>query len=519
MWGVIFLMFSLSYGQTLNGVIKDTEGNPVKGANVTLKSNPYLTTITDENGNFSLKTGVIKFWLYPSVTGIFTKLEGNKIIIQSEKDYPVSVEIYNYRGEKLTGKTFLKLDRENGLLKIPTISTGFYVLKITINNKTQAIRKLFTGEKSLVVKKGVVNRIKSNTTYASSKEGEDTLVVNADGYLLAEKPISLSSSQEEIVMTKSTQWIPTGSEELEKSGSLVKIKAKGRNFTMGSRISIASEVNDEDYNIECPAHTVSFTYDFWMDTTEVTQKQFVDVMKSAYEEYTSNWSDSYGRGDNIAAYMVSMYEAILYCNARSKLENLDTVYYYEKRRGDSATVKGKPGILGDTLVGLVIDCSKNGYRLPTEAEWEYACKGGTTTDFYWGKNFRPYPVTKEDTAEVSEYALWYGNANIVGTESPMYAFKSGVASKKPNKYGLYDMIGGASEWLHIPINYVLYSEEEVIDPKPTTDPEDIYIVNRTPHWGCDIPYLRSSSRRSPRTNYEHFTFGFRTVREVKEENK
>ncbi|MCX7727798.1 MAG: SUMF1/EgtB/PvdO family nonheme iron enzyme, partial [Chitinispirillaceae bacterium] len=281
--------------------------------------------------------------------------------VQSEKNYPVKVEIYTYRGAKLTGKTFSNLDIENGSLKIPSISAGFYIIKITINNHTESIRKFLGEEKSLIVKKGIVNDKKLNNTSASIESETDTLVVNANGYLIANKPISSFSSQnEEIVMTKSKQWIPSSPQELEKKGSMVKIKAKGCNFTMGERISIAKEVNNDDYNYECPAHTVSFTYDFWMDTTEVTQKQFVDVMKTAYKDYQNSWSDTYGRGDKIAAYMINMHDAMLYCNARSKLENLDTVYSYQKRKGDTATVKGKVVTLGDTLMGLVIDCSKNG---------------------------------------------------------------------------------------------------------------------------------------------------------------
>ena len=84
---------------------------------------------------------------------------------------------------------------------------------------------------------------------------------------------------------------------------------------------------------------------------------------------------------------------------------------------------------------LNIDYARNGYRLPTEAKWEYACRAGTTTDYYWGRN---YPLaTSADTLAIDSNAVWYDNSPT--STQP-------VATKQPNAWGLYDMSRKLWEW-------------------------------------------------------------------------
>jgi formylglycine-generating enzyme required for sulfatase activity len=136
-------------------------------------------------------------------------------------------------------------------------------------------------------------------------------------------------------------------------------------------------------------------------------------------------------GDNsLPVESVSWFDAVLYCNKRSRLEHKDTVYTFNG-------ISGMPGNGSSGLSNLHMDFAKNGYRLPTESEWEYACRAGTTTDFYWGGSYPP--ITPSDTMDMDNSAVWHHNSND---------HTMPVAGKNPNAWGLYDMVGNVWQWLN-----------------------------------------------------------------------
>ncbi|MDP8239762.1 MAG: SUMF1/EgtB/PvdO family nonheme iron enzyme [Candidatus Hatepunaea meridiana] len=274
---------------------------------------------------------------------------------------------------------------------------------------------------------------------------------------------------------------------------MVLIRAKNKSFRMGS------DRFPDTFPSEQPVHTVSFTYNFWMDITEVTQGDFDSLMNYAYSNYfTPPWNWPYGLGDDYPVYEINWYDAVLYCNARSRRDGLDTVYTY-------TTINGTPGSLC-LLEGVSADLSKNGYRLPTEAEWEYACRADSETDYYWGKNYDPYPVNATDTTEINSYAIWYGNSWQLGSESEQFGTQP-VASKEPNAYGLYDMIGNLYEFVND--WYGEYSPDPVTDPiGPDTGP---YHFLRGGCWGNYAEYIRAPNRTFDHPDYEFYFKGFRVV--------
>ena len=268
------------------------------------------------------------------------------------------------------------------------------------------------------------------------------------------------------------------------------IPAKGKSFQMGD-----TSASNNDTLI----HTVSFTHNFYMDSTEVTQKDYDSLMSSTYTEYsTPSWVEKYGLGDNYPAYYVNWYDAILYCNARSKRAGRDTVYSY-------ASITGIPGNDCE-LSNVVVDYNRNGFRLPTEAEWEYACRAGTTSDYYWGKDYKPYPSTVEDSAEIDNNCVWWRNSYNKGVNMPGYGTHS-VASKLPNSFGLYDMSGNVYElcgdW------YGSYSSSSAVDPTGPLSGE--YKIMRGGSWNGDGEYITSNNRNYIYHSSENNYVGFRVV--------
>lgn len=246
------------------------------------------------------------------------------------------------------------------------------------------------------------------------------------------------------------------------------IPAKDSSFQMGCNTGTWDEA---------PVHTVRFTYDFWMDSTEVTQGKYDSVMTEVYQNYSRpSWDAALRIGENNSAYYVSWFDAVLFCNARSKLMGIDTVYTY-------SSITGALGN-GCELNGVEIHYGRNGYRLPTEAEWEYACRAGTTTDYYW------------EDGIIDEFA-WYEANN----ESKVQT----VAMKKPNRFGLYDMSGSLWEWCND--RYYEYDSTDQTDPIGAVI-GSIHVLRG----GClyDVPfYLRSSDRYGFSPTSQCVEFGFR----------
>jgi formylglycine-generating enzyme required for sulfatase activity len=197
-----------------------------------------------------------------------------------------------------------------------------------------------------------------------------------------------------------------------------------------------------------PVHSVTLS-PFFMDTTEVTQADYFTLMGVNPSCFTGDMQRPVEG--------VSWFDAVLYCNARSKRDGCDTVYSY-------TTVTGTPGNGCSYLGNLNIDMIKSGYRLPTEAQWEYACRAGTTTKYFWG----------DDSSDGDSYAWTFSNSGKI---------THAVAMLLPNAWGLYDMSGNVWEWVNDWFGG--YPNNSQIDP---TGPEN---GERRIRRGCSMYYYLS----------------------------
>lgn len=256
-------------------------------------------------------------------------------------------------------------------------------------------------------------------------------------------------------------------QDLAASEDLVFIK--GGTFTMGSPTSEISRQKDEIQ------HRVML-HDFYLGKYEVTQKEYREVMNTEPGNF---------RRDDLPVENVTWFEAIQYCNERSRKEGL-TPAYSISGTGDAVTVSWNR--------------NANGYRLPTEAEWEYACRAGTESPFYTGNNIT--------TGQANYYGTYPYNNASPGEYRERTIPVGGFAS---NAWGLYNMHGNVWEWCWDWYGeYPAGAQTDPIGPSNGT-----YRVNRGGGWNDFGRHLRSAYRAAHPPANRTFNLGFRVARNVR----
>jgi acetoin utilization deacetylase AcuC-like enzyme/formylglycine-generating enzyme required for sulfatase activity len=215
-------------------------------------------------------------------------------------------------------------------------------------------------------------------------------------------------------------------------------------------------MGDEKGQIDEKPHRVHIS-SFYIDKYPVTQEEYEKVMG----ENPSRWK---ARKNPVE--QIRWSDAVRYCNARSRLEGLQPCY-------DEETWQ--------------CNFNANGYRLPTEAEWEYACRAGTETSYFFGHNGR----------KLERYA-WF--------EENSHARPQPIGQKRPNPWGLCDVYGDVWEWCNdfYSVDYYQQSPEQNPRGPKTGDSK----VVRGGAWNSSAEACRSSYRYNENPGYTDVCFGY-----------
>ncbi|MHC4628208.1 MAG: formylglycine-generating enzyme family protein [Planctomycetota bacterium] len=217
-----------------------------------------------------------------------------------------------------------------------------------------------------------------------------------------------------------------------------------------------SFVMGDGNEIDATPHEVVLS-PFFIDKNLVTQEEYERVMG----DNPSRW-----KAGNNPVEQVRWSDAVRYCNKRSELEGLEPCYNLETWQ---------------------CDFNASGYRLPTEAEWEYACRAGTRTAYYFGNS----------PSELSEHAWFEDNSG--GKPRP-------VGGRLPNPWGLYDMHGNVWQWCNDFYQVDYYQQSPEKDPRGPKSGETKVV--RGGAWKFSADSCRSGYRYNENPGYADVCFGY-----------
>jgi sulfatase modifying factor 1 len=346
--------------------------------------------------------------------------------------------------------------------------------------------------------------LNSNWLYSdyedSTTDTSDTLVSNAS-----------STNVSGVIPTASGVKMVTGSVSLGRSTQVMMPKLTPTDqiseietvlipagaFTMGNSVAADADITD------APTRTVTLDA-FYMGKYEVTKAEWDEVRTWALSNGYTDLALGSGKASNHPVLSISWYDIVKWCNARSQREGLTPAYY----TNDAQTTIYKTGSVDVT--NAQVKWSANGYRLPTEAEWEKAARGGLSGErFPWGDT-----ISHSQANYFAYYTNSYDLSGPLNGYHPTYAkssqpYTSPVGPMMANGYGLYDMAGNVSEvcwdW------YESYATGSQTNPRGSTTGLGARVL-RGGYWSADAKYCRVANRSFCLPEQSNRYFGFRVAR-------
>ena len=354
---------------------------------------------------------------------------------------------------------------------------------------------------------------------------DDWAVRGLKSYFEEQRPVLLPSttSPPPSRATGATSWPPppqapeAGDEMVEpKLGMRFRYIPPGT-FQMGSPETEEGRDDDETQ------HEVTLTHGFWMGETEVTQKQWRQLMETDPSHFLQC-------GASCPVEQVNWYEAVAFANKLSNHVGLPACYESEDctgALGGGCADKISSYCEGDYQCKAVrltsLECK--GYRLPTEAEWEYAARAGSLTALYTGS----FTLRGQRHGPELDAIAWYGGNSGVAYEggwdcwgwpekqvqSSTHCGTRPVALKQANRWGLHDMLGNVLEWTADQANFEsrkVVTEtylDGITDPLSQSGSDRVL---RGCSWFNNARFCRSADRGRRTPGFRNCYIGFRLVR-------
>jgi formylglycine-generating enzyme required for sulfatase activity len=273
-------------------------------------------------------------------------------------------------------------------------------------------------------------------------------------------------------------------------------------FQMGSRLSSAQiarrfGLKAEDYENEHPLHRVKITNPFYLGVHEVTVGQFHKFVSATGDKTEPERDGKGGYGWN---------------ESKEKFEGRNPKYNWRNTGWKQTDEHPVVNVTWNDAVGFCEWLSrKDGrkYRLPTEAEWEYACRAGTTSLYQSGDD-------SESLARVGNLADGTAKAKLANSSSwtyirarDGYVFTAPAGKFQPNAFGLFDMHGNVWEWCSDWYGKDYYGQSPVTDPQGPSSGTSRAL--RGAAWGSNPQRMRSAGRDRRGSGDRNYSIGFRVV--------